>query len=47
MKEMFEKYPDVVTPEQVAEFQALMGPIYEEYGAGYEDLIQEIINTGL
>ena len=36
-----------LTPEQVAEFQALMGPIYEEYGAGYEDLIQEIINTGL
>ena len=36
-----------LTPEQIAEFQALMGPIYEEYGAGYEDLIQEIINTGL
>ena len=36
-----------LTPEQISEFQALMGPIYEEYGAGYEDLIQEIINTGL
>ena len=36
-----------LTPEQIAEFQAKMTPIYEEYGAGYEDLIQEIINTGL
>ena len=36
-----------LTPEQIAEFQARMTPIYEEYGAGYEDLIQEIINTGL
>ena len=36
-----------LTPEQISEFQALMDPIYAEYGAGYEDLIQEIINTGL
>ena len=36
-----------LTPEQIAAFQAKMTPIYEEYGAGYEDLIQEIINTGL
>ena len=36
-----------LTAEQIAEFQARMTPIYEEYGAGYEDLIQEIINTGL
>lgn len=36
-----------LTAEQIAAFQAKMTPIYEEYGAGYEDLIQEIINTGL
>ncbi len=33
--------------EEIARFQERMAPIYEEYGAGYEDLIQEIINTGL
>ncbi len=36
-----------LTAEQIAAFQAKMTPIYEKYGAGYEDLIQEIINTGL
>lgn len=35
------------TAEQIQEFQDRMSPIYEEYGAGYEDMIQEIINTGL
>lgn len=36
-----------LTPEQLGEFQSLMLPLYRKYGAGYEDLIQEIINTGL
>jgi hypothetical protein len=27
------------------EFQDAMAPLYEKYGAGYEDLIQAIINT--
>ena len=35
------------TAEEIQEFQDRMAPIYEEYGAGYEDMIQEIINTGL
>ena len=35
------------TAEQIAEFQSLMDPLYAKYGAGYEDMIQEIINTGL
>lgn len=36
-----------LTPEQIAAFQALMNPLYAKYGKGYEDLIQEIIRTGL
>ncbi len=36
-----------LTPEQVEEFQNRMQPLYSEYGAGYEDLIQQIVNTGL
>ena len=35
------------TDEELAEYQALMAPLYEEYGAGYEDMIEEIMNTGL
>ena len=35
------------TAEEIQEFQDRMAPIYSEYGAGYEDMIQEIINTGL
>ena len=35
------------TAEELAEFQAKMDPIYAEYGAGYEDMIEEILNTGL
>lgn len=35
------------TAEELAEYQALMAPLYEEYGAGYEDMIEEIMNTGL
>ena len=33
------------TAEELAEFQSLMAPLYTNYGAGYEDLIQDIINT--
>ncbi len=36
-----------LTPEALAEFQSRMEPLYAEYGAGYEDLIAEIQNTGL
>lgn len=36
-----------LSPEQVAEFQERMQPLYSQYGAGYEDLIQQIIDTGL
>ena len=36
-----------LTPAQIEEFQERMTPLYAKYGAGYEDLIQEIINTGL
>ena len=36
-----------LTPEALAEFQERMAPIYAEYGAGYEDLIEQIQNTGL
>ena len=36
-----------LTPEALAEFQTRMEPLYAEYGAGYEDLIAEIQNTGL
>ena len=35
------------TAEELAEYQSLMAPLYEEYGAGYEDMIEEIMNTGL
>lgn len=31
-----------LTAEQFAEFQSKMGPLYKEYGAGYEDLIAQI-----
>ena len=36
-----------LTPEQLQEFQDRMAPLYAKYGAGYEDLITEIQNTGL
>ena len=36
-----------LTPEQLQEFQDKMEPLYAKYGAGYEDLIDEIRNTGL
>ena len=36
-----------LSPEELAKFQERMAPIYAEYGAGYEDLIEEIQNTGL
>lgn len=36
-----------LTPEQIQEFQDRMAPLYAKYGAGYEDLIAEIQNTGL
>ena len=36
-----------LTAEQLAEFQEKMSPLYAKYGAGYEDLIVEIQNTGL
>ena len=36
-----------LTSEQLAEFQERMQPIYEKYGAGYEDIIEQIQNTGL
>ncbi len=36
-----------LTPEQIAEFQERMQPLYAKYGAGYEDIIAEIQNTGL
>ena len=35
------------TPEALAEFQERMAPLYAKYGAGYEDLIEQIQNTGL
>ena len=35
-----------LTPAQIEEFQSRMNPLYSQYGAGYEDLIQQIINTG-
>ena len=35
------------TAEELQEFQDRMTPIYEKYGAGYEDMIEEIMNTGL
>ena len=36
-----------LTPEALAEFQERMAPLYAKYGAGYEDLIEQIQNTGL
>ncbi len=36
-----------LSAEELAKFQERMTPIYEEYGAGYEDLIAQIQNTGL
>ena len=36
-----------LTPEQIQEFQDRMAPLYAKYGAGYEDVIAEIQNTGL
>ena len=36
-----------LTPEQIAAFQERMQPLYAKYGAGYEDIIAEIQNTGL
>ena len=33
------------TAAELQEFQDAMAPLYEEYGAGYEDLIQAILNT--
>ena len=36
-----------LTPEQIAAFQERMQPLYAKYGAGYEDIIVEIQNTGL
>ena len=36
-----------LTAEQLAEFQERMQPLYEKYGAGYEDLIEQIRNVGL
>ena len=36
-----------LTPEQIAAFQERMQPLYAKYGAGYEDVIEQIQNTGL
>ena len=36
-----------LTPEQIAAFQERMQPLYAKYGAGYEDIIEQIQNTGL
>ena len=36
-----------LSADEIAKFQDRMAPIYEKYGAGYEDLIAEIQNTGL
>ena len=32
-------------PEQIGEFQERMQPLYAQYGAGYEDIIQQIRHT--
>ncbi len=36
-----------LSADELAKFQERMTPIYEKYGAGYEDLIAQIQNTGL
>ena len=36
-----------LSPEQIAEFQERMAPLYSQYGAGYEDVIEQIRNTGI